>query len=228
MDLNGWLTVITVFTAIIALLPKEDLTIIFQRTKPFEKWIVVFILMVVIPFLIVFPKLVSRWEYLGRLGFTWGFAPENIAFGLFYGCLIWLIILLFIRKPNAKVDNRTIEYFIELLNEKPFEEFFKLFTKYTSEKVVYANWDDFNVLIFQPKFLNKVLEYQPSYLLQFWDKLSNEKDFQSIFKLFLENQNSAYYSEIKEHWNSYSLLDDKPFLRKILKDNLGQSIQMVC
>lgn len=38
MDINGWLTVITVFTAISALIPRADLVLSFYRIKPIEKW----------------------------------------------------------------------------------------------------------------------------------------------------------------------------------------------
>lgn len=224
MDINGWLTVITVFTAIFALLPREDLVLSFQRTNKIEKRLVFAILLFVIPYLIVFPQLTGRWPDLKKLGFSWGFAPANIAFALFFLCFLWLLLRLFFIKPNGKSDSKTIEYYLELLSEKSFEEFFKIFTKYTSPKEINKNWNNFEKIVFQPKFLNGVSNYQPTYLLQFWDNFSNEEDFQSIFRLFLENQNSAYYKEIKEHWNSYSLLSDKPFLNKVLKDNLQQSV----
>ena len=224
MDINGWLTVITVFTAIFALLPREDLVLSFQRTNRIEKWLVFSNLLFVIPYLIIFPQLVGRWPQLKKLGFSWGFAPANIAFALFFFSFLWLLLRLFFFKPNGKSDSKTIDYYLELLNEKSFEEFFKIFTKYTSPKEINKNWDNFGEIVFQPKFLNGVSNYQPAYLLQFWDNFSSEEDFQSIFRLFLENQNSAYYKEIKEHWNSYSLLSDKPFLNKVLKDNLQQSI----
>ena len=42
--------------------------------------------------------------------------------------------------------------------------------------------------------------------------------------IFLENKNSAYYKEIREQWNTYSLLNDKPFLNAVLRDYLEQSI----
>jgi hypothetical protein len=224
MDINGWLTVITVFTAIFALLPREDLVLSFQRTNKIEKWLVFAILLFVIPYLIVFPQLTGRWPELKKLGFSWGFAPANIAFALFFLCFLWLLLRLFFIKPNGKANSKTIEYYLELLSEKSFEEFFKIFTKYTSPKEINKNWNNFEEIVFQPKFLNGVSNYQPTYLLQFWDNFSSEEDFQSIFRLFLENQNSAYYKEIKEHWNSYSLLSDKPFLNNVLKDNLQQSI----
>lgn len=223
MDINGWLTVITVFTTIIALLPREDLFLRFHSIGRFEKIIFAFINIALIPFLIFFEKIVQRWSCFGAYTFSWGFDPKNIAFALFYLSFLWLLFHLF-SKPKHKSDKEIIDFFKEKLQEKSFEEFFKLFTKYTSKEKISENWEDYKEVLFQSKFLNKILEFRPSYLLQFWKQFNTENDFQSIFRLFLENPKSAYYSEIKEHWNSYSLLDDKPFLITILKDNIQQSI----
>lgn len=223
MDINGWLTVITVFTAIFALLPKEDLFLRFQSTSPFEKILFGVINIALIPYLIFFEKIVQRWSCFEEFSFSWGFDPENIAFALFFISFLWLLFRLF-SKPKAKADKKNIDFYKDLLNEKPFDEFFKLFTKYTPTEYISADWEHYKELLFQPKFLNKILESKPSYLLQFWEKFNTENDFQSIFRLFLENPNSAYYSEIKEHWNSYSLLDDKPFLNTVIRDNIRQSI----
>lgn len=225
MDINGWLTVITVFAAIFALLPREDLVLSFIQTNKIEKTLVFVILLFVIPFLIFFSQLAGRWPQLKHLGFSWGFDPGNIAFALFFVCFLWLILRLFLIKSNGKSDKKLIEYYLEILNEKSFEEFFKIFTKYTTTKEINKNWGSFKEIIFQPKFLNGTSNYQPAYLLQFCEIFSNEEDFQSIFRLFIENKSSAYYKEIKEHWNSYSLLSDKPFLNKILKENLQQSVK---
>jgi hypothetical protein len=223
MDINGWLTVITVFTAIFALLPKEDLFFRFLRTSQFEKILFSVINLVLVPYLIFFERIAQRWRCFENFTWSWGFDPANIAFLLFYISLLWLLFRLF-SKPKIRTDAKIIEFFKDLLNEKPFNEFFKLFTKYTSVKRISDSWETYKEVFFQPRFLQNILELRPSYLLQFWKKFNTENDFQSIFRLFLENPNSAYYSEIKEHWNSYSLLADKPFLNTVIKDNLSQSI----
>jgi hypothetical protein len=224
MDINGWLTVITVFTAIFALIPRADLVLSFYRIKPVEKWAVFFIVVFLIPYLIFFPSIATRLSFLKYFTYGWGFKPSTIAFALFYFSFFWLIARLFWIVPKEQTSEKNIAYFIELLNEQPFEEFFKLFAKYTSTSGIVKQWKIYKQLIFQPKFLKGTAINHPSFLLQFWKQFSNEKDFQTIFRLFLENENSAYYKEIKEHWNTYSLLDDKPFLNTVLRDNLKQSI----
>lgn len=224
MDVNGWLTVITVFAAVIALLPKEDLFVRFYGTSEILKWLFGIINLIIIPYLLFFEKIAQRCTFLEKCTFQWGIDPKNIAFALFYISFIWLLAHLLFSKPKAKTDEKFFNFFKELLNEKPFEEFFKLFTKYTSEKDISDNWPTYKDLIFKPKFLDGLLKSRLTYLLQFWKKFSNENDFQSIFRLFLENPNSAYYTELKEHYNSYSLLDDKPFLNTVIKENLKLSI----
>lgn len=225
MDINGWLTVITVFTAVFALIPKTDLTLSFYRVRTIEKWSVFIIVVIIIPYLILFPNIAGHWEFFNHFTFDWGFKPNTIAFILFYFSFLWLIGRLLWVTPKGKADKKSIAYFNELLSEQPFEEFFKLFTKFTSTSGIAKNWKSYKQLIFHPKFLRGVVIKQSSFLLQFWKQFSNEKDFQTVFRLFLENENSAYYTEIKEHCNTYSLLDDKPFLNKVLRDNLQQSIQ---
>ncbi|MEX2410015.1 MAG: hypothetical protein WD607_01365, partial [Candidatus Paceibacterota bacterium] len=103
MDINGWLTVISVFTAIFALLPKEDLVIRFLRTTRFEKILFGVITITLIPYLIFFEKFVQRWSYFEKFTFSWGFDPKNIAFALFYITFLWLLFRFF-SKPKAKAD----------------------------------------------------------------------------------------------------------------------------
>lgn len=224
MDINGWLTVITVFMAVFTLLPKEDLFLRFLRTRVVVIFLFLVINVIIIPYLLFFEKIVKRCAFLEHFTVSWGFDTKNIAFILFYISFIWLLFRLLLIKSKPKADKKYIDFFTSLLNEKPFEEFFKLFTKYTPDKYISDDWENYKQLLFHPKFLNKILESKPSYLLQFWKKFNSENDFQSIFLLFLKNSNSVYYSEIKEHWNSYSLLVDKPFLNTVIKENLNQSI----
>jgi Holliday junction resolvase len=48
--------------------------------------------------------------------------------------------------------------------------------------------------------------------------------FHKGFIDILSQSDSAYFKEIKDHWNAYSLLNDKPFLSKLIVDNLSKSI----
>lgn len=79
--------------------------------------------------------------------------------------------------------------------------------------------------MFNDETILKILvDKYPTFPISIWPNFNQERSFQKVFRLFLENPNSAYYSEIKEHGDSYSLLDDKPFLNTVIKDNIQQSI----
>lgn len=223
MDINGWLTVITVFTAIFALVPRQELILSFHRSRSVEKWSIFILIIAVIPYLILFPKLANRSKFFRGFYVEWGVSPSTLAFLLFYFAF-WLIIIRLLKPQKASTDETTIKYFVELLSKQPFEEFFGLFTKYTSTKEIDRHWNAYTEIMFHPKFVRGILIYKTSFLLQFWSKFSTEEDFQSIFRLFLDNEQSAYYSEIREHWNSSSLLGDKPFLNTVLHSYLVQSI----
>lgn len=223
MDINGWLTVITVFTAIFALLPKENRKLTEMMIPKLEKYCFILIFIIIIPYLIIFPKLLYRFSFLKMFCFSNGFESGNIAFGLFYLSFLWLILNIY--KPhNNKHSKETVELFIEILNEKYFDEFFKIFSKYTSSQNIIDNWNLFQAIILHPKFLNNIVVKNPSYILPFWNKFSNEEDFRNVFRSYLENENSGYYLEIKGHWNSYSLLNNKQFLEIVLHENIKQSI----
>lgn len=224
MDINGWLTVMTVFLAIFAILPSEDLQIVLHKTYLIEKIVLVFVLVFLIPYLIYFYQLSQYFSFLQNLTITDGFEPTNLAFLIFFITFLWFVIRLFILKPNKKPTIKTIGYYKELLNEKTFDEFFSIFTKHISPKEIKGSWDLYREIFFQQKFLNGIFNNRTSYLLNFWGKFNNEEDFKLIFRLYLENENSDYYNEIKEHWNSNSLMENMPFLNKVINKNIKNSI----
>lgn len=223
MDINGWIAIITIFTAIFAFLPKEDLHIVLHKTYLIEKVLVLSILLLFIPYLIYFPELSGKFPCLKYFTVTGGLEPSSIAFILFYLIFIWCSIRLAIWKPNKKPTEQTIAYFQGLLNEKPFDEFFAIFTKHTTPKEINTNWNLYWQIFFQQKFLDGIFNNRTKYLLQFWEQFK-EEDFKIIFRRYLENPNSDYYNEIKEHWNSSALIEEMPFLNKVLNTNLKQSI----
>lgn len=224
MDINGWLTVVSILTAIFALVPKEDLKLSFLNISKVERNSILIIVLILIPYLIIFPKLVFRFPILDKICWARGFEPENIAFALFYLSFLWLILRLFWLKPKLKATKKLIEYYIELLNCKSFVDFFQLFKKYTNGTTIKNEWSEYRNVIFNPKFLNGLIKKEPAYLLQFWDKFLNKKDFKTVFLLFLENEKSTYYKEIRELGSSY-YIEDKPFLNKILREYIVQSVQ---
>jgi hypothetical protein len=59
-----------------------------------------------------------------------------------------------------------------------------------------------------------------------FNRLFISKDgFQTEFKNIITQTNSHYYTELKDHWNSYSLRSDCPFLNSIMVDSLSKSIE---
>lgn len=219
MAINGWLTIITVFTAFVALLPRESQVLLMLKTTRLEQVVFAVVVLLIIPLLILTPNLRSRFPELKSWGFTWGISPPNVAFAIFYVVLIWSIVKLMIKPKNQKPSEKLINFFMELLNEKSFPEFYKIFTNHTSPDEIKKHWNEYYQLIMHPKFL----AHGTSYVYQYWKKF-NEDDIKSVFRLFLNNKQSEYYKEIKENWNSYSLQKDKPFLNTVINKNIEYSL----
>lgn len=53
---------------------------------------------------------------------------------------------------------------------------------------------------------------------------SSKEIFQKEMNRLLADKGSIYQQEIKEHWNSYSIFDDSPFLNEIAINQLNRSI----
>ena len=225
MDISGWLTVITVFTAIFALWPREDLILFKYKTSKFEQLTVAITLVFVLPYLIVFDQLKERIPILKTFTISNGIEPANLAFLVFFITFIWLLYRLFISNPKVKATEKTVKYFQEILTEKSFEEFYSLFIKHTSPKDVSNGWELYRPIIMHPKFLNGIFPNHTSYLLEIWERFENEEDFKTIFQLFLQNKDSDYYKEIKLHSGTYSLRSDAPFLNKLIKDRMKESLK---
>lgn len=205
MDINGWLTVITVFTAIFALWPREDLILFKYKTSTVEQLTIAITLVFVLPYLIFFDQLKGRYFFFETFTVDNGIASANLAFVIFFITFVWLLYRLFISNPKVKSSEKAVKYFQEILIEKPFEEFYSLFTKHTSPKDVSNSWELYKPIILHPKFLNGIFPNHTSYLLEIWERFENEEDFKTIFKLFLQNNDSDYYKEIKSHSGTYSL-----------------------
>ncbi len=223
MDINGWLTVITIIIALVALLPKEELVLTFNSVSKVELWIVGIGLIIVSPYLILFDEISSNFTFLHIFYSSDGVASNYYAFIIFYLALLWLILRVMMTRFDIKSNKRAIQYLKEILIRKPFNDFFALFTKYTSVKNISKYWDDYQLLFYNPNFLKNCSIDNPYYLLQFWDKYSDEDDFRLVLRLFIENENSAYYEEIREHWNSQILLPDKPLLNTLIVTHVRQS-----
>lgn len=158
MDVNGWLTIVSVFLAILTFLPNEERTIILGRQK--GTIIILGILnILVIPCLIYFNQISEYWTFLENFTIHNGFAPKDIAFFVFFITIFVIIYLIFNTKSKQSLDE--IKLFEDWLIEKPFVEFFKLFTKYVSTKDILKNWGDYKSLLFHPIFLKYILDIKP-------------------------------------------------------------------
>ena len=54
--------------------------------------------------------------------------------------------------------------------------------------------------------------------------LISEDAFRNEFIKLLSANDSIYYKELKEHWNSYSLINNCPFLNEIINKSISKSI----
>ena len=205
MDINGWLTVITVFTAIFALWPKEDLILFKYKTLKVEQFAVMIILVFVLPYLIFFNQLKERIPFLKDFTVINGIEPTNLAFLFFFVTFLWILFRLFIWNPKVKATVKAVKYFKEILTEKPFEEFYNIFTKHTSPKDVSNSWELYRPIVMNPKFLNGIFPNHTSYLLEIWEKFENEEDFNSIVEKVFKNNTIDGVFSLDEHSSTYSM-----------------------
>ncbi len=224
MDINSWLTIITVFIAVLAFFPKEERKLLEYKLGKIESGVILITLVIIIPYLILFPKLMNRIDFLKSFTIQNGVEPSSIAFGLFYIIFIWILIRLFWIRPKNRVSRNTIDYYNKLLSELTFNRFFTLFTRYTPDNISEKDLELYEPILFNPVFLKGVAQYQPSYLSKNWGNYNNESDFRNLFTIFLADTQSAYYIEIKEHRESNKVLANSPFLQTILVKNLKQNI----
>jgi hypothetical protein len=224
MDINSWLTIITVFIAVLAFFPNEERKLLEYKLGKIESGIILISLVVIIPYLILFPKLMNRIHFLKIFTVQNGIDPSSIAFGIFYIIFIWILIRLFWIRPKNRTNKDTIEYYTKLLSELPFNKFFSLFTRYTPDNISKKDLGLYEPILFNPVFLKGVVQHQPSYLSKNWSNYNNESDFRSLFSLFLADTHSAYYREIKENKDSNQVLANSPFLQTVLVKNLKQNI----
>jgi hypothetical protein len=225
MDINSWLTIITVLIAILAFFPKEERVLLQMKLPKMESFFIFVILFIVIPYLIYFPQFLARFPFLKTFTVPNGLAPANIAFGLFYVIFFWMMVTLLWRRPRIRSNAKIITYFEAILVEQPFAIFFSLFRKYSPEKLNEKNWFLYRNLILHPVFLEGISKLQPAYLLNHWQNLEGENELKQVLLPFLSNPKSAYYTEIKAHEGVSSLLKSSPLLQTILVTNLDSNLK---
>lgn len=222
MDINTWLTVVTIFIGVITVLPKEERTLLQLKLHKIEYALFFTLLFVVIPYLILFPQIAGRWPVLWNFTVKDGFNPGNIAFAIFYALFFWIIGRFLFLRPVGRVNSKIIDYLKNALTELPFPQFFSLFVKYSPSKLQLRDWEQYKEVVLQPEFLQGVSKHRPSFVNNLWGLL-DETDFKMVFKPFLTDPNSVYYGEIKGNDGSNSILSNSPFLNSILIKNLMKS-----
>jgi len=56
------------------------------------------------------------------------------------------------------------------------------------------------------------------------DMFASRSVFKSEMQRLLSDTNSSYYTELRKHWNSYSLIEDSPLLKSLCVDQLAKAI----
>jgi len=226
MDINGWLTVITIILALMAIMPKEDMKHLQMTLPRFEKYFMAVVIFFFIPVLILFYDLSDICTGLKYFTVAWGLNPQLLAFFTFYVFVIWLLVRLFILKPKNAINDKLMNYYKDLLYQKPFDEFASFLLKYHSTKAITKNWKYYRPIFLDVKFLqglgkNRRVAY---FISQFIDLIKNEEDFKSLFSIFLENEDSILYDELRLEPSAYSI-SETPLLNILIKKNLNQSIK---
>jgi|GEM_PF-2543477 len=220
MDINTWLTVVTIFIGIVTVLPKEERTLLQLKLYKAE-YITFFIVLVgVIPFLILFPSIANRYPLFWKLTIHNGFHPANIAFAFFYLLFLWVIVRMVFLRPKARINEHIISFFRNALTEMQFPQFLSLFTKYTSPDLLRKDWDFYKEIVQHPDFLNGVSKFRPTYFNNLWDFFEDDKEFKLAFSPFLADPKSAYYIEIKANDGISTVLGNNPFLQSVIVTHL--------
>jgi len=224
MDINGWLTVITIVTAIFALMPKEEQVILQYKTIPVEKYIFLGIILFVLPYLILFKELVKLMPFLKSFTVQNGIEPQLLAFVIFFITLLYTLLRFFVFKPS-RVNEKLIDYYENLLYQKPFEDFFSILTRHHKPEQILSNWNVFSKIFDNPIFLRSVVQNRSKYLIQFFHKYETKEEFSALFKLFLDSPDSILYEELYDEPIPSTLKHFYPFLNALLK-NIDASIEL--
>lgn len=226
MDINSWLTIVTVFLALIAFLPQHERNLQQMKLSKWELYSSFILLILVIPFLIYFRKFETRFASLSTLTIKNGYEPHNIAFGLFYLIFIWILIRLFVWKPKDRIDQSVTDYFKRILSEIPFPQFFALFLKYSPSVFTKNDWRFYRQIIMDPIFLNGVRHYQPNYIFSLLSLINRKDDFKAIFLPIVQDIQSIYYREIKENDGHTSISQGSPFLMGVAVVHLNKALKL--
>lgn len=226
MDINGWLTIVTVFLALIALLPQHERNILLLKLGKVNLWLIVLILFVLIPYLIFFQKLAYRISFLTHFTHPDGLDPLNLAFGLCYLGFLWIILNVYVFSPTDVFYERVIQYYRSIIDEMPFPQFFSLFVKFCAPSRNTNEWMLYKPLILSPTFLKGIQQYQPNYIFSFIKYIDSRADFKSILLPFVKDTGSVYFQEIKDNHRFRVIRRGSPFLQGLIVENLEISLNL--
>jgi hypothetical protein len=220
MDINTWLTIVAIYIAILAILPREERNLLQLKLHKVEYGTFLFCFLIVIPFLIQFPRLAHRWPFLWTFTIRNGYSPGSIAFGIFYLLFLWVVVRFLLVKPVGRVNTKIILYFDNALSELPFPQFLSLFVRYSPPKLLRQNWNLYREVVLRPEFLQGISKYRPGFVYDIWKLLQNEEEFKAVFRPFLSNLSSLYYEEIKANDGADTVLSNAPFLQSTIVKNV--------
>lgn len=224
MDINGWLTVITIIAAIFALMPNDEQPILLNKITCCERILFIITFIVAIPFLVKFDEISDYWPVFKNFTVTNGYNPDFISLFIFWIWVVWILIKFSFFKVSGKLTKKIIQHYRNLLFRN-FEEFFSIFTKYNSPQRIKKQWEFFKPIFSEPLFLQSITLNRSYYLVQFLDKFEEERDFHYVMNLFLEDTNSVLYQELKANPTAFSI-QGSPLLNLIIKQRLQISIDL--
>lgn len=224
MDINSWLAILGVFLAVIALVSKNERNIFQLTCSRLMMRLFVLNLTLLMPILFYFRSISERCTWFNVFTVSWGFEPENLAFGLFYLSLVGLFIdhRYGIRKRHAA----KVPFFNELFKSQPSTETFTLFNKYVSEKSIENGWDGYKELIMNKQFLNFQIKLKPHTVVGYLKSVTTEEDLRSLLLTVMKSDESIYHTELKAHWNSFSLEGGYPFLNELIGLKVGKYLKL--
>ncbi len=181
-------------------------------------------LTLLMPILFYFRSISERCTWFNVFTVSWGFEPENLAFGLFYLSLGFLLADYQFGIRNRQAAK--VPFFMELFKSQPSVETFTLFNKYVSEKSIENGWDGYKELIMNKQFLNFQIKLKPHTVVGYLKSVTTEEDLRSLLLTVMKSEESIYHTELKAHCNSSSLVEGYPFLNELIGPNVGKYLKL--
>lgn len=212
MVVSDWITVISIFFAVVAIYPANERAII--SFKLFRGEIIAFIFsLFYILYLIKFDTLANSFQFLQIFYTHWGIAPNNWALILFIGLLAYATWRLFFSIPYLVPNEKLIKFYVEKINQN-FDIFYPLFNKYEKKASDTKYFEKYQDIVFNIKFISETSNRNPYQFVELLEKM-DKSTFKPFFTHVLRDTNSVFYQEIKLNDNSYTAESNNVFLTEI-------------